>query len=466
MLNTEIEEISMSFVRTFSSLFALAAVGGAFLFSPSSARAAEVKIGAELGHSTIARKSTERVYLRLSLKTLAAKERKDRPPINVALVIDRSGSMSGDRLAAAKKGAHTALERLSGQDIVSLVSYNHEVDAPYKAGKLGSDRREIERAIDGLVSSGTTALYAGVKEGGEQVKAFRSDMQVNRVVLLSDGLANVGPSTPGELAELGRELASKGISVSTIGLGLEYNEDLMQRLAAASDGNHVFVERPSDLAEIFDREFGDALSIAARDIVIQIECKSGFTPKRVLGRDAEISGSRVTLKLNQLPADNERYVVLELEVPSGIAAAEGDIADVDVAYLNLDDGARAEVKTSVKARFTEDAKEAEASINKGVMSQVTEQVATENSEKAVEMRDAGDLAGARKMLEDNAAYLNSAKSSLGAGAMAAPTASISNLDKLEAKSREAAGNLEGESWDKTRKVMRGDQHKSKTQQAY
>ena len=121
----------MSFVRTFSSLLALAAVGGVFLFSPSSARAAEVKIGAELGHSTIARKSTERVYLRLSLKTLAAKERKDRPPINVALVIDRSGSMSGDRLAAAKKGAHTALERLSGQDIVSLVSYNHEVDVPY-----------------------------------------------------------------------------------------------------------------------------------------------------------------------------------------------------------------------------------------------------------------------------------------------------------------------------------------------
>ncbi|MCC7250614.1 VWA domain-containing protein [Hyphomicrobium sp.] len=457
----------MSPVRVLSSLFALAAVCGAFLTPASQARAAELQLGAELGHSAIARKSGERIYLRLSLKTLAASAARDRPPINVALVIDRSGSMSGERLAAAKKGAHVALERLGREDIVSLVSYNHEVDVLAEAGRLGAQRDALDRAIDKLVASGTTALYAGVKEGGEQVKAHLSDRKVNRVVLLSDGLANVGPSSPSELADLGRALAGKGITVSTIGLGLDYNEDLMQRLAAASDGNHVFVERPSDLPEIFDREFGDALSVAARDIIIQIECKSGFTPKRVLGREAEILGGRVTLKLNQLPADTERYVVVELEVPaSGLGASEGDVASVDVEYLNLDSGARATSKAAVKARFTDDAKEAEASVNKGVMSQVTEQVATENSEKAVELRDAGDISAARKVLEDNAAYLNRQKSALGAGAMAAPSASISALDKLETRSREAAQNLEGESWGRERKALRYDQHKRKVQQSY
>lgn len=457
----------MSPLRTRSSLFALALFCGALVSQAPAGRAAELQLGAELGHSTIDRKGGDRVYLRLSLKTLAAGKRHDRPPINVAIVIDRSGSMAGERLAAAKKGAHAALDRLAKDDIVSLVSYNHQVEVDHPAGEIGSDRRKIERVIDDLVSSGTTALYAGVKEGGQQVKLFRSDLQVNRVVLLSDGLANVGPSSPAELAELGRDLASKGISVSTIGLGLEYNEDLMQRLAAASDGNHAFVERPSDLAEIFDREFGDALSVAARDIIIQIECKSGFTPKRVLGRDAEISGGRVTLKLNQLPSDTERYVVVELDAPgAGLSLGDGEVADVDVGYLDLDKGARAEAKAAVKARFTEDAKEAEASINKGVMSQVTEQIATENSEKAVELRDAGDVAAARKVLEDNAAYLNGAKGALGVGAMAAPSASISVLEKLEEKSREAAASLEGESWDKTRKTMRQDQHKSKVQQAY
>ena len=455
----------MSFVRTRSSLFVLAALGGIFLAPNAPVRAAELQLGAELGHSTIARKSGQSVYLRLSLKTLAAEKKgSDRAPINVALVVDRSGSMSGERLAAAKKGAHTALERLSKKDILSLVTYNHEVDVAHAAAEIGSDRADIERAIDQLEASGTTALYAGVKEGGEQVKHFKSDLKINRVVLLSDGLANVGPSSPGELATLGRELAGKGISVSTIGLGLEYNEDLMQRLAAASDGNHVFVERPSDLAEIFDREFGDALSVAARDIEIQIECKDGFTPKRVLGRDAEISGNKVTLKLNQLPADYERYVVLELAVGDA-AGADADVADIDVGYLDLDKGSRAEAKSKVKVSFTDDERTADASINKGVMSQVTEQIATENSEKAVDLRDAGDVAGARKALESNAQYLDDQIRSLG-GAAGAPAASISNLDKLQSQSREAAENLEGESWDKTRKVMRSDQHKSKTQQAY
>ena len=457
----------MSIVRTLSSVCAVAALGGVALAPASSAHAAEVEIRAELGHAAVHRKGGERVYLRLSLKTLAAAAREERAPINVALVIDRSGSMSGERLAAAKKGAHTALERLSSDDVVSLVSYNHEVDVLREASRFGSHRDALARAIDKLAASGTTALYAGVKEGGEQVTAHRSESQVDRVVLLSDGLANVGPSTPSELAKLGRELASRGISVSTIGLGLDYNEDLMQRLAAASDGNHVFVERPSDLAEIFDREFGDALSVAARDIIIQIECKSGFTPKRVLGREAEISGRRITLKLNQLPADTERYVVVELEAPaSGLSGSEGVVASVDVGYLNLESGARAEAKATVTARFTEDATEAEASVNKGVMSQVTEQIATENSERAVELRDRGDITGARKVLENNAVYLNRQKSALGAGAMAAPSASISALDKLEEKSREAAENLEGESWDKTRKMMRHDQHKARVQQSY
>ena len=269
------------------------------------------------------------VYLRLNLKSLSAAKSERRTPVNVAIVIDRSGSMQGDRIAAAKEGARVALNRLSSDDTVSLVSYNHDVDVREPGGAPAQFARQAaRRPSTALKADGTTALYAGVKEGGRQVEEFVSDNNVNRVVLLSDGLANVGPSTPGELAELGRKLASKGISVSTIGLGLDYNEDLMQRLAAASDGNHVFVERPSDLAEIFDREFGDALSVSARDITIIIECKLGFKPMRILGRDGSIDGDKVTLKLNQLQADNERYVVVELQAPEGRGEGAADVADV------------------------------------------------------------------------------------------------------------------------------------------
>ena len=407
------------------------------------------------------------VYLRLSLKSLASARHEPRPRINAAIVIDRSGSMQGPRIAAAKEGARVALERLSPDDTIAIVAFNHNVDVLSPAAPLRNSKERLKRAIDRLTADGTTALYDGVQEGGRQVEEFLSDTNVNRVVLLSDGLANVGPSSPEELADLGRKLASRGISVSTIGLGLDYNEDLMERLAAASDGNHVFVERPSDLAEIFDREFGDALSVSARDITITIECKLGFKPIRILGRDGEIDGDRITLKLNQLQAENERYVVVELQAPEGHGAGSVDIADVRVDYVDLDKNgatARAEARTNV--RFSNDVKDVEDGVNKAVMSEVTAQIATERSEKAVELRDKGDVAGARKVLEDNASYIKRSYEQFGSGAAPAPAASISALGELEKQNREAANNLDAGSWNRTRKEMRYDQHKTKAQQSY
>ncbi len=340
--------------------------------------AAEVKVDAELGGSVLPTTNPGKVYLRLSLKTLASSKREHRTPINAAIVIDRSGSMQGDRIVAAKEGARVAIERLSSDDTISIVAFNHNVDVLSPAAPLRSAQDTLKRAIDRLTADGTTALYDGVNEGGRQVEEFLSDRKVNRVVLLSDGLANVGPSSPSDLAELGRKLASHGISVSTIGLGLDYNEDLMQRLAAASDGNHVFVERPSDLKEIFDREFGDALSVSARDITITIECKLGFKPTRILGRDGEINGDRITLKLNQLQADNERYVVVELQAPSAHDEGGADIADVRVDYTDLDnEGAPAHAAAQSNVRFSKSAKDVEDGVNKSVMSQVAAQIATE-----------------------------------------------------------------------------------------
>jgi Ca-activated chloride channel homolog len=455
----------MSILRLFTWVLGLAALNVIVTSAPP-AWAAEVKIEADLSQSVVNRRASDRVYMRLSLKSLASRNRERRAPINVAIVIDRSGSMQGSRIAAAKKGARVALDRLSKDDIVSLVAYNHNVDVLFPASRLGGARDELNRAVDRLRADGTTALYDGVKEGGRQLEKFLSDTKVNRVVLLSDGLANVGPSSPREVAELGRRLASRGISVSTIGLGLDYNEDLMQRLAAASDGNHVFVERPSDLAEIFDREFGDALSIAAQDLTIIIECRPGFRPIRLLGREAEISGNRITLKLNQLQAENERYVVVELEAPKDARLGEEEAADIALEYLDLDSGARAKERAQVRVRISDSDDEAAASVNKPVMSQVTQQVATENSEKAVELRDKGDIAGARKALEDNATYLSRQKDFVTSGPAPAPTSARGRLDDLERQSREAAGNLESKDWDRTRKSLRQDQHKSKVQQAY
>lgn len=436
------------------------------LLAPVAAHAAQVQLKADLGQSAIYVSDTDKVYLRLSLTTPAMRSDRERPPINVAIVVDRSGSMSGKRIRAAKKAARVALDRLSSNDIVSLVSYNQDVQVLHRATRLKGARDDLERAIERLSANGTTALYDGVEEGGEQVQKYLSDNKVNRVILLSDGLANVGPSKPSDLARLGRRLASDGITVTTIGLGLDYNEDLMQRLAASSDGNHAFVEHPGDLAEIFDKEFGDALSVAARDIRIIIECRQGFRPKRILGREADISGNTITLKMSQLQAANERYVIVELEAPANASVGTQDVADVRVDYFDLETNRRDRVEAPVRARLTDSKQDATESINKSVMSKVTMQIATEENEKAVALRDKGKVKEARQVLERNAAYLKTQQQHLGSGVGAAAASTVRELKKLEASNRKAAANLDAKNWKKTRKSMRYDQHRAKNQQAY
>ena len=465
----------MSFNRSISSalstavlmlVLSLAVIAiGIIAAMGSPAVAAQVKLGAELGQ-TILPAHGGKIYLRISLKALKTHRSNDeRTPVNVALVLDRSGSMSGPRLRAAKEAAREALARLSSDDYVSLVAYNHEVDVLRAAGRLGS-HSNLNARISDLTANGTTALYAGVREGARQVKRFKSDRRVNRVILMSDGLANVGPSSPHELANLGRRLGSKGITVTTIGLGLSYNEDLMSRLALSSDGNHAFAETPDDLAEIFDAEFGDTLSIAAQDLEIIIECHEGFTPRRILGRKAEINGQKVRVKLNQIPGGSERYLVLELDAPDGQDVGAADVADVQLRYFDFDRNERADESMPVQVRISKDAKEAERSVNKPVMSQITALIATETNEKAVTLRDKGDITGARKLLEDNASYIKKERQRLGSGVGAAPAASLSVLDELSKDNSEAARNLDQHNWAKTRKSMRYKQHKAKQQQSY
>lgn len=450
-----------------SALFAaaFASLSLSALIAAAPAVAAPVDVAADLGQRVMPVGKSGKVYLRLSVKGGKPKNAESRTPVNVALVLDRSGSMKGDRMKAAKEAAEMALGRLAAEDYVSLVAYNHNVDVLRPASRLGPEN-DLKSIVARLEADGRTALHAGVVAGGEEVKRNLSPRRVNRVILMSDGLANVGPSTPRELGELGRELGSKGISVTTIGLGLDYNEDLMQRLAGASDGNHAFVEKASDLVKIFNAEFGDALSVTAQDIDIIIECRAGFRPTRVLGREATIEGNRIRMKLNQLQGDNERYFVVELEQPARGTPGDAEVASVTVEYLDLDTGSRARADVSARGSFSRDAKAIEDGTDKAVMTQVATQIATETSEKAVELRDKGDVAGAKKLLEGNALYLKEQREALGRGVNAASPAAVGALRDMEKKQAETAGKLDDDNWAASRKSMRYEQHKSKVQQRY
>ncbi len=417
--------------------------------------AKQVKLSAETGQSVLIAGQGQKTYLRINLEGIRFSDSESRPPVNVAIVIDQSGSMRGRKLARAKEAAIMALNRLESDDIVSVVAYNHNVNVIVPAQRLRS-RSEMRARIRRFVADGRTALYAGVKQGIRELREYLDREQINRVILLSDGLANVGPSSPEELGALGRSAAGEGISITTIGLGLGYNEDLMTKLAYNSDGNHAFVEHADDLVRIFNEEFGDVLSVVAQDVEIIILCEPGIRPMRLIGRDADINGRKVKVKLNQLYGAQEKYLVLEVDVPPKSAARKMKLAEVSVNYKNMKSKTREALTSSVDVRFSASRPEADASVNKKVMTGVVNQIAIEENERAVKLRDKGKVKEAKKVLEKNADYLNREATRLGS----------SELRSMGERNLNDAESLSTDAWSKTRKSMRARQYRGKTQQSY
>jgi len=303
--------------KTFGRLGA--AVCAAVIVATSGAGRAwarQIKLDVAMGTPVVLAGEKQTAYVRVAMTGFELDDPADRTPVNVAIVLDKSGSMQGEKIARARDAAIMAIDRLRPDDIVSVVAYDSTVHVLVPATKV-SNRNAIYLAIRRLEAGGSTALFAGVSKGAREVRKFLDRNRVNRIILLSDGLANVGPSSPGDLAELGSSFIREGISVTTIGLGLGYNEDLMTELARSSDGNHMFAENAVDLAWAFDSEFGDVLSVVAQDVGLTIRCPAGIRPVRVLGRDAEIVGQTVTATLNQLYSNQMKYVLLEVELPPG-----------------------------------------------------------------------------------------------------------------------------------------------------
>jgi Ca-activated chloride channel family protein len=318
-----------------------------------------------------------------------------------------------------------------------------------------TDREAIRQRIRSLTAGGGTALYAGVVAGAGQLREFLDPHRVNRVILLSDGQANEGPSSPSELGDLGATLIREGISVTTIGLGLGYNEDLMVQLALRSDGNHNFVEDFDALASIFNQEFGDVLSVVAQDVKVTIKCEDGVRPVRVLGREAQIDGQTVTVALNQLYSEQEKYVLLEVAAEPSASGDEVEIAQVSMTYANMLTHTTDELSAKVSAQVTDSEHVVEENIDRESMVAAVEQQGILNEEKAIELRDQGRIEEATSILRANAAFYESNAELYGDEALS------TGADR----SLEAIDNLEDGRWNQQRKAMRSDHYKGKVQQS-
>jgi Ca-activated chloride channel family protein len=398
---------------------------------PAAAWAGAVECRIEIDRSVLPDDGPQKAIVKVTLDAPRLPARGDRPAVNLGMVLDRSGSMSGSKIAKAKEAAVAALRRLESRDWFSLVIYDHEVDTIVPSQSAGAVEW-IEGRIQGIEPRGQTALFSGISQGAAEVRKRLDDRLVHRLLLLSDGLANVGPSSPSDLARLGAALLKEGISVSTVGVGTDFNEDLMVQLAQASDGNHYFVESSADLPRIFAQELGDVLSIVAQQVEVEVTCGDGVRPLRIIGREGVVHGDRVVLRMNQLYGGQTKYGLIEVEISPGRDGSEKDVA---VATCRFRDASTRDQRQSVdraSVRFSRDQEEVQESLNPAVEAAYVDNTVAEARDQALTLYNRGDSDQAADVLRKVSTDLQERNKSLAA----APAAYRPAVDALKEEASE------------------------------
>jgi len=214
----------------------------------------------------------------------------ERPPLNLALAVDTSGSMSGDNIHYLREGLYRMLDDLRPEDRVSLVGFSNTARVLVDA-RAGDDP-ELTLAIGSLDANGATNIYDGLRVAYEQVEANADPSRQNRVILLSDGEATAGIQSNVKLAEMSAAYNAEGYGLTTIGLGQEFDPELMRDLAEKGAGAFYFLESPAAVEEVFEQEVQTFLVPLAKDVKISVQIDPAYTLRAIYGtKQAETWGN-------------------------------------------------------------------------------------------------------------------------------------------------------------------------------
>ena len=290
-----------------------------------------MKTAAKLDYSVVPQAEAATVRLLVTL-TPEPENPAGRIPLDLSLVLDRSGSMHGEKLSCVKEAARELLRALCPEDTVSVTAYNDRVATLAPATNVGDDSESLLAAVDRIESAGTTALCDGYVKAGECAAAVASNSRLSRILLLTDGLANEGITDPDRIAEVVDRFMGQGVGTSTIGVGESYNEELLAKMAERGGGSTYFLRSPREAAEVFAEELRDLSSVDARDIVVRfVPATEGLSVEQL---NTYPTDKPLSWRVGDLFGVAPRCLVLEIRVPALEAGQGGevDLGSVEITF--------------------------------------------------------------------------------------------------------------------------------------
>jgi Ca-activated chloride channel homolog len=355
---------------------------------------------------------TVRALLKLEGKPPAGGER---IPLNLSLVLDRSGSMSGEKLRAAREAGALLVRRLFPEDTVSVVAFDDTVQTVAPPA-TGHEQQGLPRLIEGIECGGSTNLSGGWLQGREYVAANLNERASNRVLLLTDGHANAGITRPEALVGLCAGAREKGITTTTIGFGTDYDEHLLRRMAEAGGGNTYYIETAEQAPGVFEEEIEGLLSLTAQNITAEVRPGENVALTAVHHvYPTTRSGNSIRVEMGDLYAREPKLLLVEFVVPGMKQVGEVEIAQCTVVahVLTADGGVeRQEITFAIRQALSGDAHQ-----EPEVQREMLLLGAAKARQAALDAQERGDYSGAQFHLREARTRISSSGAHMDASLM-------------------------------------------------
>jgi Ca-activated chloride channel family protein len=363
-----------------------------------------------LSHTAILRGGERRVFAELDLSAEASQRHVERAPLSMAIALDTSGSMEGEKIQEAKRACVRMIREMRDDDQIAFLRYASDVEVVQPLARVGSVREGLISRIQRLEAAGGTNIPPALSLAAAQL-AEASKGCVRRVVLASDGL----DSTRAVAERYAKQSADMGVTVSSMGIGLDFDEGYMGGVAKAGRGNFGFVKDASSLATFLHRELEETATTTVENVVARIRLPEGVRLVQANGCEArQRDGGELELAVGSLFAGDERRIIVELAATVGAGETRG--FDGTVAWAAVGGDTATARFAGVALTGTDDALAVEAGRDGAVLANATSVIASAREIQAAEAFSRGDKAGAEALIDQNMLDLKAAATAAPAAA--------------------------------------------------